>query len=113
MSRTLDELQKAVGEWGVSTFPHSTVETIHLHLMREVDELGADLEKWDRQQRPVKSDVHWPTVVEELADCVLLMLHIAHRRRFSFGAVLEQKFAINQTREWGEPDAEGVSEHRR
>lgn len=100
MSKTdFDKLQEKVGIWGKATFPHSTRNTIIEHLRREVDEL--ELSQSNR------------TDAEEVADCMLLLLHLAHRVGFSAETEIRRKFAICQAREWGEPDSQGVVEHVR
>ncbi len=96
---SLDDLQWRVGEWAKQTFPHSTRYSIIEHLNREVMELSDS----------VDSD----TDREECADVLLLLLHLAHRFGFSLLEEAEQKFHVCLTREWAEPDAQGVSEHKR
>lgn len=110
---SMNELQRLVGEWGIVTFPHSTIATMHEHLRREAEELERGVTRWQRQQRPVKEDVVWQTTMVEVADVLLLALGLAHRKRFSLFDVIQYKFRECQTREWGEPDADGVSEHIR
>ena len=88
-------IQKTVGEWGCETFSKATNTTIIAHLKREVNELEDDCDP------------------EEAADCLLLLLHLAHREKFDLLAEAQKKFAINKKRKWGEPDSEGVVEHIR
>ena len=88
-------LQYEIGEWAEKTFPKATPETILAHLRREIEELAA------------KGDE------DELADCLLLLMHYAHKKKLhSYQAILD-KFAVNKARKWGKPDAEGVVEHVR
>lgn len=109
----MDEFQAVVGRWGKVSFPASTIATIHEHLRREARELLQALDRWDSCQKPVKDDVIWPSVMEEVADIVLISFHLAYRKRFSLAEVIEDKFIVAQHREWGEPDEDGVVEHIR
>lgn len=87
----LDELQSRIGRWGNATFPQSTTRTILAHLKDEVKEL-------DDADRiiPLATDAHG----EEAADCLLLLLHFAHRRGFSLFDEAIKKAAKNETRTW-------------
>lgn len=107
----LDRFQAEVGHWADATFPQSTIATMTAHLKREAQELLQSLEAWERNQKPVKDDVVWPTVLHEVADIILLSLHIADRKRFLLSDVLRYKFQIVQARKWGDPNEEGVTEH--
>lgn len=86
--------QSVVGEWADATFPRSTPATILAHLRREVGELSAA-----------------PADGDEAADCVLLLLHLAHKTGFDLAERVNRKFLANTRRTWGEPDAAGVVEH--
>lgn len=94
-----DGLQEEVGEWGKVTFPEATDRTIKLHLAREVDELFTAPDQ--------------PALAEEIADCYLILLHLCHRNGVNLEEQAQRKFEICKTREWGEPDAQGVREHVR
>lgn len=107
----LDNFQYEVGEWGKETFPQSTIATITEHLRREAVELQQSIEKWQREQQPVKDDVVWPSTMQEVSGVILLALHLAHRRRFLLSDVLRANFMEAQARTWGEPDEQGVVEH--
>ena len=96
--------QDEVGEWAEKTFPHSTVLTCINHLWREVAELkdsadAAAITEWNGCDP------------EELADCFLLLLHIAHKIKANLLVEAVVKHGKNKKRTWGNPDAEGVSEH--
>lgn len=82
--------------WADATFPTDTPKSIATHLGREVRELAAD-----------------PSDPREIADCFLLAAYLAHKQGISLLAAARAKFAEIQTRQWGEPDAEGVVEHIR
>ena len=93
-------LQRDVATWAAGTFPAATLASTFAHLRRELAEVEAD-----------------PADPVEWADVLLIFLHASHR----FGgmswerilAAAREKFAVNQQRRWGEPDAEGVVEHVR
>lgn len=88
-------LQYDIGEWSDKTFPNSTTQTIIAHLKREVAELEAS------------------GAGSELADCFLLLLHYAHKRKLHSYQEILDKHEVNKKRKWGKPDAEGVVEHLR
>ena len=49
----------------------------------------------------------------EAADCAILLLAHAARASYSLHQAILERFAVLQTRTWGEPDADGVIEHVR
>lgn len=98
----LDDMQLVVGQWAEATFPQATKGSIVAHLRREVEELAASAHLGPPEDEE-----------REAADCLLLLLHFAHRRSFSLFAAAAEKFAANQQRQWGQPDSEGVVEHVR
>lgn len=88
-----DGFQEEVGSWANKTFGKSTPETVLKHLKREVAELETSGEP------------------DEVADCVLLLLHYAHKRGISIFEECVKKHEVNKQRKWGKPDADGVVEH--
>lgn len=98
MKTNFDILQEEVGTWANTTFPKATWDSIMQHLKREVRELEYSTSVNDG---------------EEIADCMILLMHAAFRRRVSAETAIRRKFAICQAREWGEPDEFGVIEHVR
>lgn len=94
-AREAETFQHAVGEWADKTFPQSTADSIRAHLSDEVAELadGVDVDAF------------------EAADCLLLLLHLAHKEGFSLIGTAREKHAINQRRQWGVPDDRGVVRH--
>ncbi len=97
--KDLDDCQYEIGVWGDATFPRSTPKSVVAHLRREMQEL---VEETD----PVKRR-------DECADVLMLICQLAHKEGWSLQSALRDKFAINQRREWGEPDDEGVVSHIR
>lgn len=96
----LDALQREVGEWGDKTFPVSTVSSVLAHFQKEVKEL---VEAYSNGQADPS----------EIADCQLLLIHLAHKTGASIRDEVRRKFEINKARKWGKPDAQGVVEHVR
>lgn len=97
MSKTLDEFQKEVGEWGEAMFPGSSLLSIEKHFHEEVKEF--------------MSAATWGEAEMEAADIVLLLLHFCHRRDVSLMQLMEAKMKVNRTRKWGEPGEKGYSKH--
>jgi len=91
-----DALQREIGEWSDHTFPNSTPETMLRHLKKEVKEL------WDSDEKGMP---------HEAADCIMLILHLAHRKGFSARDAIREKFEICKKRKWGKPDRHGVIQH--
>ena len=96
----LDALQNAVGTWAGKTFPHATPAIIVEHLRDELDELSIAVLDADK-----------PSIAEEAADILLILLHLCHRGGFSLIGEAQKKFAVCQRRRWSEPDARGVVRH--
>lgn len=95
----LDALQQTVGEWGTRTFPKSSPVSIALHLRDEANELVSEVPDGDE-------------IAEEAADCLLLLLHLAHRCGFSLFDAAVAKATINERRTWQtEPNERGYMSH--
>jgi len=93
-----DLLVYRINEWQEATFTKSTRESIIAHLTKEVTQelKGA------------------PGDEEELADCFLLLLHLAWKNGLNWSDIvfaIEDKFEKNRKRNWGEPNDEGFVEH--
>ena len=89
-------LFKEIARWAAETFPDSTPDAKLAHLRREFRELEAA-----------------PADPEEIADCIMILVHLGEGQGFDMEAELWRKLAINRARTWGKPDAEGVVEHIR
>lgn len=100
-----DGLQTEIGSWSDITFPNSTPETIMRHLDKEVVELK-DAHDVDGLFPKTKSDLPY-----EVADCIMLLLHLAHKKGFSARDAIREKFEICKKRKWGPPDEHGVVQH--
>jgi len=90
---TVDIFQNEVGEWANVTFPQSNTASIMSHLLEEVAELSVAAVNDIRDEAQ-----------EEAADCLLLLLHFAHKQGFSLYAAAAQKLALNQLRTWETDD---------
>lgn len=95
----LDAFQADTIAWARRTFPTTTVESTLKHLVRETGEVLKD-----------------PADIVEWADCYLLLMNAAAIAGHPVSAIVEAakaKAAVNRSRKWGAPDADGVVEHVR
>lgn len=83
-----------IGMWAEQQFRQSTPRSIINHLKEEFEELSDD-----------------PSDVEEMADMVMLIYHLAYKQGLDLVTAIEKKFRINQERKWGPVDERGVSNH--
>lgn len=88
----LDDVLDDVRVWQRETFPHATRASVAAHLLKEAKELNAN-----------------PDDDEEVADVGLLLAGMMDNAGLARAMVA--KLAKNRTREWGQPDADGVVEH--
>jgi len=100
-------LQDETGTWGDATFPRSTARSVMAHLTEEIDELAVEVEAFGANAVPTNRDA----LAEEAADCMLLLLHIAHKCGFDLEKAARAKLECNRARTWGEPDERGVVRH--
>lgn len=106
---TPDQFQREVGEWGVATFPQSTLASIMAHLREEVAELDHEVRGWKNFSGPGRY-FQQVAIGEELADCYLLMLHMAHRVGIDLDMAAAEKFDTNRQRTWHD-DGRGYAKH--
>ncbi len=95
----LEDIVRTCGTWADATFAPDggyRGQSIVAHLAKEVIELAENTRD-----------------MEELADCMILLFHLAHQNGGNLQAAIARKFAIIQRRKWGKPDADGVVEHVR
>ncbi len=97
----LDDFARRLNAWAAQTFPDPTSEGAAQHLLDEAAELDVALTLRAGTAR----------VAEEAADCLILLLRVAHLEGFDLLAAAEAKFAELETRRWGAPDARGVVRH--
>lgn len=93
----LQRLQDEHAAWRAATFPGQTAKGMIAHLKREVRELRRK-----------------PSDHMEMADCLLLILGIAHSQKVSAQALIEcafTKLEICKRRQWAPADKDGVFHH--
>lgn len=88
------QFQTEVGKWADRQFPQSTLQSIVAHLTDEVEELN---------QAPADK--------LEMADILLLLMHLAHKQDIDLLVAAKEKFEIVKKRRWGIPDHRGVVKH--
>lgn len=89
-------------EWQKETFGNAKPLSKIAHLAQELQELVDDLKSG-------ASDVRL-----EYADCFLLLFGSAAANGMSYENIcqaIQEKFEINKSRKWGDPDEDGVVNH--
>lgn len=81
--KSIKELQEEVGSWAVRIFEKATQESTIAHLRDEVN-----------------NELHPDCDPLELADCVLLLLHLSYRMNVDLEEAVLRKFEINKKRKW-------------
>lgn len=98
---SLMTLQGRISAWATETFGEEAhgqrMGGVYAHLVKEVKELGEKLGTMG--------------AVEELADCTILLFELATFHNVDLYTEVEGKFAINQTREWGDIEEDGSILH--
>lgn len=116
----LSEFQDEVGEWGNETFKHDDFSLYSLwhHLEKEVKELAQAIADFkvpalnNIERLPEKpKQLDRTRINDELADCFILLLDMAHVINTDILDEARKKLEINRQRTWGEPDEHGVIEH--
>ncbi len=117
----MDDFQHEFGLWADKTFPQNTQRSIMQHFAREVVELVGveEVEKALAHEKlkastritdcSVTNDIHRFNM--EIADCLLLLMHLCHKRSVSLRDLAMTKAQLLRHRKWKEPDSEGVVEH--
>lgn len=93
----LNDLVEDIGLWGDETFDHrrrSCLLPIVKHLIEEANEL---LDK--------------PEKGEEMADVFILLCCAADVAKVDLQKEVDRKMSINRSRQWGEPNHDGVTHH--
>lgn len=91
-----------VTTWQNETFPQSTAMSKIAHLEEEVTELSAAIEH-DLPEKRL-----------EFADCFILLFGAAAADGMTYKDIynaISEKMEINRSRNWGEPDENGVVKH--
>lgn len=77
MKRSMYDLCREIGRWGISTFPTATRASIIDHLRDEVVELEAEIKGVGNGELGI-----------EAADCFLLLTHLAERNRIPMASIV-------------------------
>jgi len=93
----LSEFQKKTGSWASDNFPNSDKDTICSHFREESVEFAGGYEHNDFGQPIFIAASHSP---EKAADCLLLLLHHAHKEGYDLLYEAERKLEINMKRIW-------------
>lgn len=91
--------------WADTVFHSATSVTCLKHLQKEAGEAIEALEQ----------NASTAAIAEELGDCFLLLMQAANRQGFRFRDIFnvaQAKMIVNKEKmQWGEPNAEGFTEH--
>ena len=100
------DFQKLYGEWANKTFPNATLDTIASHFREEALEFVGGF-KEDELEVGRFNKVEPSHDPVEAADCLLLMMHHAHKAGYSLLDEALKKAKINQNRDWDTTDEGG------
>lgn len=113
-------MQEWVGEWTDRVLKPKGVTLMgtYKHLLKEVEELGVELEKWvalenctgDYGNIGAREELR-EKIAKETADIDIVTCHIAHQVGFIISYHFLEKMDINEKRQWSEANSEGVSQH--
>lgn len=106
----LKAFQDAWGEWADKAFPRSDLESIASHFREEALEFaGGDIPLFSTNyiKEPYLESVPPSHDPEEAADCLLLLLHHAHKAGYDLMAEAMRKAQINVERDWDTEDEGG------
>ena len=109
----ISPIQQSIAEWSKATFGLGITHQkswrfpgMLAHLKKEVAELDAKVPKDG-------SNLLVDLVVEELADCAMLLLDMANQLNVDLLSEVKKKLEINKARKWGKPNPDGSVEHIR
>lgn len=95
------EIQRMTGSWSNHKFPQTDSVAVCKHLKREIDELTTAV-----------ADDAAISIEVEAADCLLILMHLAHKTGFNLLSAAIDKYVVNLGRTWAtEPDADGIYPH--
>ena len=114
----VEKLQVAIKTWGDLQFGTDPNRVIGMaaHLVSEADELKEVLKEFKNQPNLTAEEQVklFHKVVEEIADCFMLIIDIINHLPLSFPDLLQatwKKLKINKKRTWGRSNSKGYSEH--
>ena len=100
----MEGLVQEIGEWAEETFKHDAspecLAALCKHICKEANELENAV-----------PDRGW--IAAECADILILICSLSHLLDFDLHEAVLAKMNINRNRQWGEPDKDGVIEHRK
>lgn len=106
---SMSDLQRRIGEWCEGPFAQATWQGQCRRLQEEIHELYrayADSPEMLPGHRP-------DLIVEEMADVVMILFHMAHRLNVDLYSACLNKWDQNQQREWRvDPQGDSVSHVR-
>lgn len=102
MTGQMDRVQHVVGTWADATFPDQTDSRIMDHLGEEVRELYDAIDATFAEP---------DAVGDGLADCLILLLCLAHRHGISAADAVGEKHARNERRVWRFDPERGYDTH--
>ena len=116
MSKSLEEIAVEVAAWGRNTFPGDTFFHVQKKFKEEAIELdtavtdfGIDLLVLDEESPSLRKEV-----IDEAADCAIVLMRLADLLGFDLRKAVEDKWAIVKTRNYGNNfGPEGASDDHR
>lgn len=102
------EFQRELSAWARKTFPRKSevgrAESIFAHFREEVDELEEAMHPVAGYRTERKQLERLAAIDEEIADCLLLLLHLASQYGIVAEDAARRKFEINKRRTWETED---------
>tara|TARA_R100000808_G_C2112571_1_gene126212 strand:+ start:582 stop:881 length:300 start_codon:yes stop_codon:yes gene_type:complete len=96
----MSETTNTIGRWAVETFGVPTLEVAESRAREEMDEL----------QDAINLSVYPETIVEEAADVVIVLCHLAATMDRSLWDAVERKMKTNRQRIW-KSRGNGTAQH--
>jgi NTP pyrophosphatase (non-canonical NTP hydrolase) len=101
--RTLQTIQREIGEWHQATFPGGTAASAARHLIEEADELYEAIHRPGLKNRAA--------ITEEAADVLLLLIAAANKLGIDLEEAVNLKMSKNHSRRWALDPATGYRKH--
>lgn len=107
----LDQLQREVGEWGLRTFPDSTMDSILNHFCEEILEFVGPWRMLEAIARLPATKRVADGDDAEIPDAPLLLLHYCERAGISLDTAMREKFEACQKRTYAHDATAGYARH--